>query len=142
MRRAIAVTLLAAGTLAAQMPKGIYAWWNRPEIRRDLNLTPQQQKKIQGTMKEFRPHLNDVRAAVERAEVELQAQFDQDPVDEGRANQAIGRLIEARSDLTRTLSELSLKLRVVLTEKQWQELQRRRPLPPPPAPPTEAPPQK
>jgi Spy/CpxP family protein refolding chaperone len=134
--------LLAAGTLAAQMPKGIYAWWNRPEIRRDLNLTPQQQKKIQATMKEFRPHLNDVRAAVERAEVELQTQFDQDPVDDARANQAIGRLIEARSDLTRTLSELSLKLRVVLTEKQWQELQRRRPLPPPPAPATEVPPQK
>jgi Spy/CpxP family protein refolding chaperone len=142
MKRAIVVTLLAAGTLAAQMPKGIYAWWNRPEIRRDLSLTPQQQKKIQATMKEFRPHLNDVRAALERAEVELQTQFDQDPVDEARANQAIGRLIEARSDLTRTLSELSLKLRVVLTEKQWQELQRRRPLPPPPAPATEAPPQK
>ena len=142
MTRAIVLTLLVAGTLAAQMPKGIYAWWNRPEIRRDLDLTQQQQRKIQATVKEFRPHLNDVRAAVERAEVELQTQFDQDPVDEGRTNQAIGRLIEARSDLTRTLSELSLKLRMVLTEKQWQELQRRRPLPPAPAPATEAPPQK
>jgi Spy/CpxP family protein refolding chaperone len=142
MTRAIVLTLLAAGSLAAQMPKGIYAWWNRPEIRRDLELTQQQQKKIQATVKEFRGHLNDVRAAVERAEVELQTQFDQDPVDEGRTNQAIGRLIEARSDLTRTLSELSLKLRLVLTEKQWQQLQRRRPLPPPPAPATEAPPQK
>ena len=142
MARAVVFMLLAAGTLAAQMPKGIYAWWNRPEIRRDLNLTPQQQRQIQGTMRQFRPHLNDIRAEVERAEVDLQAQFDRDPVDEGRANQAIGRLIEARSDLTRTLSELSLKLRMVLTEKQWQELQRRRPLPPGPAPPSEITPQK
>jgi len=141
MHRAILLLLLAAATLCAQMPKGIYQWWNRPEIRRDLNLSPQQQRQIQATVKQFRPHLVDVREAVERAEVDLQTQFDHDPVDEGRANQAIGRLIEARSDLTRTLSELSLKLRVVLTEKQWQELQRRRPLPPPPAP-TEAVPQK
>jgi hypothetical protein len=62
-------------------------------------------------------------------EIELQAQFDRDPVDTARTNQAIGRLIEARSDLTRTLSELSLKLRLVLTERQWQQLQQRRPRP-------------
>jgi Spy/CpxP family protein refolding chaperone len=132
MQRAIVLLLLTAATLCAQMPKGIYQWWNRPEIRRDLDLSPQQQRQIQATVKQFRPHLVDVRAEVERAEIELQTQFDRDPIDEARANQAIGRLIEARSDLTRTLSELSLKLRVVLTEKQWQELQRRRPLPPPP----------
>ena len=141
MHRILVLLLLASGTLCAQMPKGIYQWWGRPEIRRDLNLSPQQQRQIQATVKQFRPHLLDVREAVERAEVDLQTEFDRDPVDEARANQAIGRLIEARSDLTRTLSELSLKLRVVLTEKQWQELQRRRPLPPPPAN-TEATPQK
>jgi Spy/CpxP family protein refolding chaperone len=141
MHRTVVLLLVAAATLCGQMPKGIYQWWNRAEIRRDLELSPQQQKRIQATVKEFRPHLIEVREAVERAEVELQTQFDRDPVDEARANQAIGRLIEARSDLTRTLSELSLKLRVVLTEKQWQELQRRRPLPPPP-PTTEAVPQK
>ena len=68
------------------------------------------------------------------------AAFDQNPVDPGKANLAIDRLIAARSDLTRTLSELSLKLRMVLTEQQWQELQRRRPLPPGPA--NELPPQR
>jgi Spy/CpxP family protein refolding chaperone len=141
MRRTVVLLLLAAATLCGQMPKGIYQWWNRAEIRRDLNLSQQQERQIRNVVKEFRPHLLDVRNAVERAEVDLQTQFDRDPVDEARANQAIGRLIEARSDLTRTLSELSLKLRVVLTEKQWQELQRRRPLPPPP-PTTEATPQK
>jgi Spy/CpxP family protein refolding chaperone len=142
MRRAILMLLVAAAPLGAQMPKGIYAWWNRPEIRRDLDLTQQQERRIRDTVKQFRPHLNDVRVAVERAEVDLQAEFDRNPVDQARANQAIGRLIEARSDLTRTLSELSLQLRIVLNEKQWQELQRRRPLPPGPPPPTEAPPQK
>jgi Spy/CpxP family protein refolding chaperone len=127
MQRVILVLLIAAGSLCGQMPKGIYAWWGRPEIRRDLNLTPQQERQIQAAVKQFRPHLIDVRADVEKAEIELQTQFNRDPVDAARANQAIGRLIEARSDLTRTLSELSLKLRMVLSEQQWQQLQQRRP---------------
>jgi Spy/CpxP family protein refolding chaperone len=129
MPRIIAMLLIAAGSLWAQMPKGIYSWWGRPEIRRDLNLSPQQERQIQAAVKQFRPHLIDVRSDVEKAEIELQAQFDRDPVDPARTNQAIGRLIEARSDLTRTLSELSLKLRLVLTERQWQQLQQRRPRP-------------
>jgi hypothetical protein len=140
MPRIIVLMLLVAGSLGAQMPKGIYAWWGRPEIRRDLRLTPQQQRQIQATVREFRPHLIDIRAEVEKAEIDLQAQFDHNPVDPGKANLAIDHLIAARSDLTRTLSELSLRLRMVLTEQQWQELQRRRPLPP--GPPTELVPQK
>ncbi len=140
MPRVIVLLLIAAGSLCAQMPKGIYAWWGRPEIRRDLNLTPVQERQIQAAVKQFRPHLIDVRADVEKAEIELQMEFDRDPVDPARTNQAIGRLIEARSDLTRTLSELSLKLRTVLTARQWQQLQQRRPRQGEPLPPGEVPP--
>ena len=140
MLRILVLLLLTAGSLCAQMPKGMYAWWGRPEIRRDLNLTPQQQRQIQFTVRQFRPRLIDIRAEVEKAEIDLQAQFDHDPVDAARTNQAIDRLISARSDLTRALSELSLKLRLVLNEQQWEQLQRRRPLGP--GPPTEAPSQK
>ena len=70
----------------------------------------------------------------------LADQFNRNPVDPGKTNEAIERLVDARSDLTRTLTQLSLKLRLVLTEQQWQELQRRRPgqgnesAPPPEAP--------
>jgi len=134
MLRITLLILLASGTLSAQLPKGIYAWWGRPEIRKDLKLTPQQERQIRATVQQFRPHLIDVRAEVNKSEIDLQAQFDHDPVDQIKATQAIEHLIAARSDLTRTLSELSLRLRVVLTEWQWQELQRRRPQGPGPAP--------
>ena len=111
------------------MPKSFYAWWSRPEIRRDLRLTPEQQREIQATVNQYRPHLIDIRAEVDKAEIDLEAQFDHDPVDMAKANQAIEQLIAARSDLTRTLSQLSLKLRAVLNQQQWQQLQRLRPLP-------------
>jgi hypothetical protein len=125
--RALLVALLAAASLSAQMPKGIYAWWNRPEIARDLKLSAPQREQIRATVQQFRPHLLNVRAAVNQAEQALAEQFNRSPVEPGKANEAIERLVDARSDLTRTLSQLSLKLRLILTEDQWQELQRRRP---------------
>ncbi len=125
--RGILLALVAAASLTAQMPKGIYAWWNRPEIARDLKLSPAQREQIRATVQQFRPHLLNVRAAVNQAEQALAQQFDRSPVDPGKTNEAIERLVDARSDLTRTLSQLSLKLRLILSEEQWQELQRRRP---------------
>jgi Spy/CpxP family protein refolding chaperone len=127
MRPLLALALLLSGSLFAQMPRGIYAWWSRPEIARDLNLTPAQRQQIRATVQQYRPHLMNVRMTVNQAEQALAEQFDRNPVDAGKTNEAIERLVDARSDLTRTLTQLSLKIRLVLTEQQWQELQRRRP---------------
>jgi Spy/CpxP family protein refolding chaperone len=128
MRRLLALALLFSAAVSAQMPKGIYAWWSRPQIARDLNLSAAQRAQIRATVQQFRPHLLNVRAAVNQAEEALADQFNRNPVDPGKTNEAIERLVDARSDLTRTLTQLSLKLRLVLTEEQWQELQRRRPV--------------
>jgi Spy/CpxP family protein refolding chaperone len=128
MRRLLALTLLLAAGLCAQMPRGIYAWWSKPEIARDLNLSPAQRQQIRATVQQFRPHLLNVRVSVNQAEEALAEEFNRNPVDPGKTNDAIERLVDARSDLTRTLTQLSLKLRLVLSEQQWQELQRRRPI--------------
>ena len=127
MRNAILLALMLGGTLFAQMPRSLYAWWSKPVITRQLNLTNGQRQQIRATVLQYRPHLIDVRAEISKAEIDLEAQFEHDPVDQAKANQAIERLIAARSDLTRTLSQLSLKLRTVLTEQQWRDLQRLRP---------------
>jgi hypothetical protein len=127
MSRFLVLMLFLGASLNAQMPKSFYAWWSKPEIRRDLRLTNEQQREIQATVRQYRPHLIDIRAEVTKAEIDLQAQFDHDPVDAGKANRAIEHLISARGDLTRALSQLSLRLRVLLTEQQWHQLQRLRP---------------
>jgi Spy/CpxP family protein refolding chaperone len=127
MRRYMFLALLLSMSLCAQMPKSLYAWWSKPVIAKQLNLTNVQRQQIRSTVIQYRPHLIDIRAEVSKAEIDLQAQFDHDPVDQARANQAIERLIAARTDLTRTLSQMSLKLRTVLTEQQWHDLQRLRP---------------
>lgn len=110
----------------AQLPRPFYAWWNSP-VAKDLNLTQAQRQQIRGSIRDYRAHLIQLRADIDKAETDLEYQFSLQPVDYRKANEAIERLASARADLTRTLSQMSLKLRSVLTQQQWQELQRRRP---------------
>jgi Spy/CpxP family protein refolding chaperone len=125
MLRTIATLTLVGGlSLFGQATKG--AWWSRPAIK-DLNLSRPQMREMRETMQEYRPRLLEARAAVQKAEEDLESEFNHDPVDMQKANAAIDRLVTARADLTRTLSRMGLKLRTVLTVQQWQEVEKRFP---------------
>jgi Spy/CpxP family protein refolding chaperone len=125
--RVLMTLCLFGGSMFAQMPQSLYPWWSNKPVVKQLDLTPEQVRQIRAAVSESHPHLLEVRAKVLRAEQNLEDQFNRDPVDQSKTNQAIEELIAARTDLTRSLSELSLKLRVLLTAQQWQQLQRLRP---------------
>jgi len=127
MLRLIPVAVLVSASLLAQMPKSLYPWWGNKIVVRQLDLTQAQVRQIRAAVSDAQPHLLEVRAKVLRAEQSLEDLFNSDPVDQAKTNQAIEQLIAARTDLTRSLTELSLKLRVLLTAQQWQQLQRLRP---------------
>jgi Spy/CpxP family protein refolding chaperone len=110
--------------LCAQPPRGMRPWWDS-NITRDMNLSDAQTKQIRSTVQEFRGRMFDLRETVNKAEGELQAAFNEDPVDQKKANEAIDHLVTARGELMRATSQMDLKLRTVLTAQQWQELQNR-----------------
>jgi Spy/CpxP family protein refolding chaperone len=121
--------LAIPGALLAQGPRPLGSWWERPwwnsSLAQDLNLTDAQKTDINGIVKDYRTKMMDLRGTVEKADKDVAAAFGESPVDQRKANEAIERLAAARGDLTRTLSQMSLKLRVVLTADQWQSLQQR-----------------
>jgi Spy/CpxP family protein refolding chaperone len=121
--RLVLVLLLACGSVFAQTGRG-FPWWDRP-ISKGLNLTDAQQQQIRKTVREYRDRLIEARAAVQKAEGDLQDVFDEDTIDMKRGTMAIDNLANARQTLVRTVSELDLRLRAVLTAQQWHELQRR-----------------
>jgi Spy/CpxP family protein refolding chaperone len=123
--RVLILTVLSALFVLAQPPRGYYPWWDRP-IAKDLNLTADQSSQIRSTIRDYRGKLLDGRAALEKAERELREALELDQVDTQRANQAIEDLAHARGNLTRTFSQMTLQLRLVLTPQQWQELRKRR----------------
>lgn len=124
--RYLLLTLLFLLPAAAQNPRGIFNWWDSP-LARDLNLTDSQREQIRATVREYRTKLIDLRAAIDKAEVEVEDAFNEDNLNQQRASEAIERLAVARGDMIRTFSQMSLKMRSVLTQEQWRELQRRRP---------------
>jgi Spy/CpxP family protein refolding chaperone len=122
----VLVAVLLSGALAfAQLPRGFYPWWDRPVVK-DLNLKQEQMRQIRMTVRDYRSKLIEARQALEKAEGELQEVFDAETVDPKRADAAIENLAQARENLTRAFSQMSLKLRLVLTQDQWKELQARR----------------
>jgi Spy/CpxP family protein refolding chaperone len=118
--------LLAAFPLlaSAQGGRSLFPWWDNP-LAQDLNLTDAQRNQIRTVVKDYRNRLVDERAAVEKAEGELEDVFSEDSVDQRRATEAIERLTAARGELTKSLAQMSLRMRTVLTAQQWQDLQRR-----------------
>jgi Spy/CpxP family protein refolding chaperone len=117
--------LLAPAMLSAQGPRGgFFPWWDSPMVN-GLDLTDTQRSQIRSVTQEYRGRMLAVRDAVKNAESDLDAVFNEDTVDQRRGSEAIDRLTKARADMTKSVSEMSLRMRAVLTTQQWQELQRR-----------------
>jgi Spy/CpxP family protein refolding chaperone len=124
MKKLSAVFLLVVSSAWTQVP-GLFPWWDSPLVR-DLNLSEDQRRQIRATVREHRDRLIEQRAALEKAEARLQDLMNEDQVDEAKAFEAVEQVIAARTELTRTLARMAVKMRGVLTTQQWHELQRRR----------------
>jgi Spy/CpxP family protein refolding chaperone len=116
--------LVLPALLCAQPLRGPRPWWDSA-VARDLNLTEAQNNQIRATVQEFRGRMSELRDAVNISEKAVEAAFNEDPVDQRKANDAIDRLANARGELTKAVSQMDLKLRMILTAQQWQELQER-----------------
>jgi Spy/CpxP family protein refolding chaperone len=109
------------------------AWWDQ-SIARDLGLTDQQNSQIRATVAESRGRLIQLRDSVDAAEKVLHDLMDQQTVDVNRAQAAVDEVVSTHAEMMRAVTQMSIKLRAVLTYAQWQQLQRRESQPPPPRP--------
>ena len=125
MIRRFSLFFLGAAWLLAQGP-AFAPWWDSP-IARDLKLSEDQRGKIRETVSAYRDQLIQERADVQKAEGTLEDLMNEDQVDQAKVAEAIDQLVARRGALMKTVSMMSLKLRMVLTPEQWKELQGRRP---------------
>ncbi len=102
-------------------PRGPRPWWDS-NVAKNANLSDAQQKQFTQILAEFRPRMLETRRAVNKADAEVTAAFNEDPVDQAKANAAIEKLAAANAEATRTVSQLDLKLRSILTAEQWASM--------------------
>ncbi len=98
-------------------------WWKNPETISRLALTADQQKRMDDIFRQSRIQLIDVKASLEKEQLNLDPLLNANPVDSARALAEISRIADLRADLEKANAKMLLNLRSVLTADQWTKLQ-------------------
>jgi Spy/CpxP family protein refolding chaperone len=126
MHKIIIPAVVLAGALFAQPPRPPMVtqnWWDNKIAVNSLDLSDAQTKQLTSIQTAYVGRLKDLRAAANKAESNLADVFNQTSADELKAEAAIDQYANARDNLTRALTKMSLQMRNVLTAEQWQQLQ-------------------
>jgi len=89
-----------------------------------LELTPDQQKKMDEAFLQHRLRLIDLTAALEKEELILEPLVESShAVDEAKIVAQIDKVADARAGLEKANSRMLLAIRQILTQDQWNKLQ-------------------
>lgn len=124
MKKTIALALcalaFAGSTFAADLPPG--KWWRRPEIIQQLQLSDEQQTRLDAIFRVSADDLIDLRGGVEKANVALRSELDQSQLDRQKIHTFATRLSELRARLFDRELMMLVDMRAVLSESQWNRM--------------------
>jgi|ERR1039457_6737197 protein CpxP len=105
-------------------PRGEHGrWWNDPAMVEKLKMTDDQRKAMDAILLAHREKLIDMRAAVEKAELEMEPLMRADQPNEASIVAQIDKIAQARAELEKANARFLLAIRGKLTPEQWKELQ-------------------
>lgn len=98
-------------------------WWNNPNIVKQLTLTDDQRKAMDGIMQDHRMKLIDLQANLEKAEVTMGPLMKADAPNQSAIEAQIDKVVQARADLEKANARFLLDLRMQLKPEQWKQLE-------------------
>ena len=107
--------------LGLRSPQG--RWWNDPAMVDKLKLTDDQRKAMDAILLNHREQLVDMRAAVEKSELEMEPLLQDDVPNEARVLAQIDKIAQARAELEKANARFLLAIRAKLSPDQWKQLQ-------------------
>ena len=99
------------------------AWWTNSATITRLGLTDDQKNRIEKTFESHRQDLASRTDTLNKEEAQLAKLLEADPLDRNAVFAQIDRVTQARSELERANSVMTLEMREVLTRAQWMQLQ-------------------
>lgn len=105
------------------LQEGHGRWWNNPKIVERLKLTDEQRKNFDGIFLAHREKLIDLRANVEKAELEMEPLISGDQPNEAAILAQIDKVAQARAELEKANARFLLAIRAKLTPEQWKTVQ-------------------
>ncbi len=119
---AIAVIACAAMAQGQGMPPG--KWWQRPEIIQELQLTNDQQDRLDEIFRGAANDLIDARATVDKLHVAIRGELDRPQVRKPELMRLADQLSDARGKLFARELEMLIDMRAVLNPQQWAKMRR------------------
>ena len=122
---AVALLFASLATPAAalpDLPEG--KWWKRPRIAAAIDLTSEQESRIESIFSRARPTLIDLKANLEKKQGELQDVLDDANADRRAVAARIDAVEDARAELQKARILMVLDMKQVLKPEQWDRLVR------------------
>jgi Spy/CpxP family protein refolding chaperone len=98
-------------------------FWNNPDVVKQLTLTDDQRKAMDGILQDHRMKLIDLQATLRKAELEMGPLMKADTPDRAAIEAQIDRVVGARGDLEKANARFLLDIRMQLKPDQWKQLQ-------------------
>ena len=117
---AAAVLTLAMSVSAAPLPPG--KWWRRPEFATNLQLTIDQQVRLDMIFRMAANDLIDLRADAEKTSIAIRAELDQEQINRENLRKLAAKLSETQGKLFDKELMMLLDMRSVLSNEQWGRL--------------------
>lgn len=117
---AAALLLAAAFANAQQMPPG--KWWQRPEIVQRLELTTDQQEKLDEVFRTAANGLIDAKGEVEKLQIALRGELDRPQMRRAEVQRIAKQLSDARGRLFERELMMLVDMRGVLDDEQWRKV--------------------
>lgn len=119
---ALLVATFALTTIAnaQQLPPG--KWWRRAEVVRQLELTRQQQDKLDEVFRGAADDLIDAKASVDKLQVALRGELDRAQLRRQELQRLAAQLTQARGKLFERELMMLADMRGILNEEQWTRL--------------------
>jgi Spy/CpxP family protein refolding chaperone len=101
-------------------------WWKDSAVAQQLELTPEQIKRMDTIFEQSKLQLIDLHANLEKQELLLEPLLSANPVETAKASAQIDKVANARADLEKANAKMLLGIRGVLKPEQWTKLNERR----------------
>ncbi len=117
---AIIALLMVGSTFAQPLPPG--KWWRRPDIVQALNLSDEQQDRLESIFRASAPDLIDLKAEIDKNNIALRGELDRVQLDRPAIHRIAARLSDARGKLFDRELTMLTEMRAVLTDIQWNRM--------------------
>lgn len=115
---------LPANAQMVEMPAG--KWWKRPKVVESLQITAEQQQRLDEVFSKNRRAFVDLKADVDRRTIDLEELLSARDVDPKKVAAASESLEQARGRLGKARTMMVVEMRGILTEAQWKQILDRR----------------